>query len=130
MNVTLLAVLVSHLVCVDSGRRGGGGARGRGRGQSSALPSKEQLDAELDAYNSKVRLSVDSGSLLEMNVICSCHTMSTEIQSSVSLLNFRGSVCILIQLQKQLVHESCQHICQLHTAMNKILHIAALLSFP
>ena len=82
MNVTLLAIHVSHLVCVDSGRRGGGGARGRGRGQSSALPSKEQLDAELDAYNSKVRLSVD-GALLEMNVICSCHTMSTEIQCFV-----------------------------------------------
>ena len=38
------------------GRRGRGG-RGGGRGRGGAVPTKDELDAQLDAYNAKVLLS-------------------------------------------------------------------------
>jgi len=36
--------------------RGRGGGRGRGRGGVSQVPTKDELDAQLDAYNAKVNL--------------------------------------------------------------------------
>ena len=56
-------------MCFVSGRgagRGGGrgrmrgfGRRGRGgRGGASSRPTKDELDAQLDAYNAKVRLGL------------------------------------------------------------------------
>jgi len=36
------------------GWRGGRGRGGRGRGGASQIPTKDELDAQLDAYNAKV----------------------------------------------------------------------------
>ena len=78
---------VSDLVCVYSGRRGGGGARGRGRGQSSALPSREQLDAELDAYNSKVHLSICWLTLVHSSSnVTMCLQFSDVVEAGAELL--------------------------------------------
>ena len=44
------------------GRMRGFGRRGRGgRGGASQTPTKDELDAQLDAYNAKVSPSVPSG---------------------------------------------------------------------
>jgi len=49
---------------VGRGRMRGFGRRGRGgRGGASQLPSRDQLDAELDAYNAKVYFLLSYGEI-------------------------------------------------------------------